>query len=168
MKTLKTTVLFIYVEKDDLNGGLDNIGALSDNIDGSHCKVVNATSFRARYLMYSDVYQYLYGLPVIGDTAEGADYYWGGLYRQLRFEKLEDIMVGAGYVSTAASQNNMYALCYVGACFLNGTLPFEVDVEAGIRLVSAAADLGNPVAASIMGKCRYTGRGGCQECGRYV
>lgn len=148
-----------------LNGGpKSTIGDLSD-LEGSSCKVVNANSFRARYLMYSDVYQYLYGLPVIGDTAEAADYYWGGLYRQVRFEKLEDIMVGAGYVCTAASQNNMYALCYVGACFLYGMLPFELDEEAAIRLVSAAADLGNPVAASIIGKCYYTGRGGCQDYG---
>lgn len=121
-------------------------------------KHINTDSFRWRYSFYATLYELLYGAPSKdAETPQPCDMYWRGLYKLSNFTDLNDILVARELLEEASAQNNMYALNYVGASYLMGVIPFDVNEETGISLIRKAAKMGNPLALSLYGKCRFYG-----------
>lgn len=123
-----------------------------------HFKHINLDSFRSRYALYGTIYELLYGAPSKdADNPEPCDMYWRGLYKLSNFTDLNDILVARGLLEEAAQKNNIYALNYVGASYLMGVIPFDVNEEIGFGLIRKAVKMGNPLALSLYGKCRFYG-----------
>lgn len=121
-------------------------------------KHINVDSFRWRYSFYASIYEKLYGTPSKDvENPEPADNYWRGLYKLSTFKSLNEIVEGARLIIESAEEGNMYAISYVGVCYLLGVVPFDVNEETGINLIKIATKMGNPLACALYGKCRFYG-----------
>lgn len=113
-----------------------------------------ASMFFDRYRLYSLIYEKLYGQPKQHSyLIDPADQYWHGIWiLACHFDNFDDLILARTLLEKSAKASNMFALNYVGYSLCCGAVPFDVDEEHGIEMMTKAAKMGHPIGMINVGK----------------
>lgn len=114
----------------------------------------DVSMFFDRLRLYSVIYEKLYGQPKHHSyLLDSVDQYWHGMWiLACHFDNFNDLFLSKEILEKSAKASNMFALNYVGYSLCCGAVPFDIDEERGLEMMTKAATMGHPIGMINAGK----------------